>query len=473
MRIHNKQFVIAPKPIKVHDDWVLEAISPSFYLSYCPSATVIKAQDLDNTTWFIIGVVTTYGTELEPPAISLSKLHTADVEEATSRWAGRWCLISANMILMDATNLIGLVYTKDQTIIASSVALLNELLTGERSLPRHPLKSNYYHNWYLLPLTGYTGIRKLLPQQKLTLSENTGANWILTARRFSIDRSELSYEDLYNELKNSLENEIKFLATKKKLNLHIALSGGYDSRLILALAMSSGCQFECYTHTIASMKVSDYTIPPLLCSRHRYIKGSKEQPERLRLFDQQNGMHALDNDRLLFSFGQWDEFKAEDVCLRGGILELAGHSQAHLYDRVENRSFEDIDARLFNYALKDYRPFQIDSMIEFFRFQRQEPLTGFDFNKIYYLNQRIAGWLSYIETGLDLLPSKSYNLGNSIYQINLMNSLPENVKKYKGFHIDYIYRNQPELLNYPFNSASAREKISGFINKTFNKLIFK
>lgn len=473
MRIHNRQFVISRTMVKVPEDWLSEPFRSGYLLSYCPFARVSRCHDADGSLWLLIGNASSCAQDLESPESIIARLSTSDVREASSFWAGRWCLAGEELILTDATNLIGLVYDDSREIIASSVSLLNELLTGRLELPNELLKEGYYHNWYLLPLTGYAGIRKLLPQQIFTLQLPKSTRWEIKYRAYHQDYSKQSYETTYEALKDSLENEMRFLAEKKNAHLHIALSGGYDSRLILALAMTVGCEFSCYTHVFATMKLSDYSIPPQISTHHRYIAAKKEDNQRKQRFDLQNGLHARDMDRLLFSRGQWDGFETDDYCIRGGVLELAGHSSAHLYDRVVELGFEDIDARLFNYALKDYRHFQIDSLTELFRVQQKHPLTGFDFHKNYYLNQRIAGWLSYIETGLDLIKGTSYHLGNSIYQINLMNSLPERVKKVKGFHLDYIYRNQPGLLTQPFNTASLADKVKSFTNSKLGRFIFK
>ena len=262
--------------------------------------------------------------------------------------------------------------------------------------------------------------------------------WMIVKRTFDLNLVFDSYEELYQKLSTSFLGEVSFLVESLHLKPYVALSGGYDSRLILAVVSHVVSAVRTYTHVFPGMKPGDFKIPKAIAPKNNFLRPGKYSPKLETIFDQHSGKHAVDADRYFFSHQQWQSFREEDVCIRGGVLEFAGKSPAHLYERLPELNYEDKEnARVFNYALSDFRDFQIAATEKYFEYGKHHPLKA-EFHKRYYLDQRIAGWLSYIEQSLTLTKPVSYNLGNSIYQYNLMKSIPSNMMSVKGFHVDFI-----------------------------------
>lgn len=467
-KLHQKQFVFSKKKEPYIENWSVIDLQSGWYISVSPDLPVSQLQDANLNTWYLLG----WAVPTRTPEINISKANSLEqVENITHFWAGRWCLIGEECIVTDASNLICLMYS-EKGIIASSPILLHQILTGRVEMPSTDflLNTKYYHNWYLLPNSGYDSVKKLLPGQKIKLSKSS----------FDVQQKiielhiENDYESLYNELCDSFINEILYLKNVLKLKINVALSSGYDSRLIYAIVSSCSNEFASYTHVFPSMKPSDYRIPQHINASNHFIHPNRFDSRKLELYDLHSGLHAVDTDRILFAHGQWDGFKSDEVSLRGGILELAGKSPAHLYDKLpELRFTNQEDSKSFSFAMHDFRPFQMEALRQYFDYGKTHSLLT-SFNKQYYLDQRLAGWLSYIEQSLTITNTLSYHPGNSVYQINLMKNFPENILKVKGFHIDFIYRNQPKLLDYPFNPSSYKDKLKLLINsKIFKKAIFR
>lgn len=179
-----------------------------------------------------------------------------------------------------------------------------------------------------------------------------------------------------------------------------------------------------------------------------------------------------DADCGFYGRGQWDFLQKGIVAVRGGILELAGirAGGSHMESRYDNFEDPSSDAKLFLYALKEFKNFQHDSFKEYMEMYSKRN-SSLRWSKQFYLDQRISGWLSYIELGLDLLDGDSLHLGNSEYSINLMLSLPLKNMKVKGFHIDEIKSNNESLLTIPFNQNRTIDKITSGVISSMSRFL--
>ncbi|MDM9631143.1 hypothetical protein [Robiginitalea aurantiaca] len=463
MELHQKQFVVSAQKHHLNSKWRSISVGNGLHISYCSKLPVKTLNDCKGNIYYLLGWPVLLENNFKNEYAGIQ-----EIESDSHKWAGRWCLIGKDQIFSDASNLICLVYDKSCSYLASSPVLLNSLLN--KKSPDYDLQGKYYHNWFIVPGTAYSNIFKMFPGEKAIRLKNS---WGIRYRQLELNYRFDSYEDLYNDLSESFLNEVSYLVLKLKLKPLVALSGGYDSRLILAIASTVKKDVRSYTHVFPSMKISDYKIPKAISSENLFIKPSVFKKNLQTLFDQHSGIHARDADRFFFSHQQWQSFNENQVCLRGGILELAGESSAHLYERLPDLKFQnEEDTRIFNYALSDFRNFQIQATKKYATYCSNHPLRT-HFHKKYYLDQRIGGWLSYIEQSLTLAKPLSHNLGNSIYQINLMKSIPSNMMSVKGFHLDFIRRNAPSLLNFPFNSSSKVDKIKALLNSKINSFLLK
>jgi hypothetical protein len=463
--IYQKQFIISKTKILIDENWNFISINESWYLNYCKKLLIRKAKTIDGKMAILIGFATQIKDSLVEPFDEIINNNSKDIGQLTRYWGGRWILIMDNQVIADCASLKALFYNRTENMIASSP----ELATGHKEATiKDPLSHKYYYNWFLTPGTRFENVLKALPGEYVVLENSTiHINYISP---YIEDFRSLQYDEIYSRLARAFENEVKYISKFYRIN--VALSSGYDSRLIFAICkkvLSGG--IETYTHNFPSIKTSDREIPSKINPSNKLINRKKLNKSLLRNYEKQNGGHVLDADSDFYARGQWDGFSKDDVCLRGGMLELAGLSPAHLGDRIKPFIQEEIDYKTALYSLNDFRKFQLNSLKKYFQLY-YEHKNDVNYLKQFYLDQRISGWLSYIELGLDLNDSTSIHVGNSMQVINLMISIPKTMMEIKGFHLDYIFKNSYELLNIPFNKNGFKEKLRFYkriaIDKVFH-----
>lgn len=466
-RPHLKQFIISKSEQKIYDDWICIKFSNHFYLSHCPFAQVHLMHDANQKQWILIGEPTLIVNDFENLDMFINSLQSEQIIEATRYWGGRWILFSDSEIVTDASSLLGLFLHIESQIISSSPVLVHQIISNSTN-NLISLSTSYYFNWFLVPGTACPTIRKLLLSQKI----------IFNLIGFEIDNKQIifpelkikDYTVLFEKFEQAIKNEMLFIS--KKYRVHVALSGGYDSRLIYSVANTTlKSDFSSYTHLYPSMVLSDKYIPEQFAINHRSIQRSKFKKEKLELIDKHSGKHVLDADRLFFAYQQWDSFGEQDTCIRGSILELAGKSSAHLYDKVPELNHDEYDANLILWAMNDFREFQLHALKEYFEVVNTNEHFEIDAMKRFYWEQRVGGWLSYIEQSLDILPCKSFQICNSLYVINLFLQIPPSLMKVKSLHVDFMRKHTPELLNYPFNFINMKDRIRQFIKIKADKFI--
>ena len=275
--------------------WVLH-ISPDL---------IYETVDVLNETAIIIGVPTKTIDIDESPANGLSKIQKKEeIFEVVADWGGRWAVFFQDLILSDVGALRGIFF--DKTSASSHPALIAESVLGEEIISK-----DYYFNWFLAPGTRFNNVKKLLVHQYLLMKDE----FIEPVFKQALPAITYSdYEYIYELLSTRLENEISYLG--KKFNIIVALSGGFDSRLIYSIAKKmNGNKVNTYTHVFPSMKNSDREVPSQINKNNRFIHPKKFDEEKLKLFDYYCGYHVKDMDRDFYSRGQWNEFSKNDVLI--------------------------------------------------------------------------------------------------------------------------------------------------------------
>ena len=180
MQIHRRQFIIGPKPIFVNERWTSLELAPSLYLSHCGTLPIFNARDLDNESWFILGLAVQTDPGRSDPVTEISSAHTIQIKELYPSWAGRWVLVGNNQLHMDASGMLGCFYRiayentkRAQGVwVSSSAALLaDEINNGCQKIGNTQLLRGRM-NWYPPPVSGFKSIYRLLPSQVLLLSSH-------------------------------------------------------------------------------------------------------------------------------------------------------------------------------------------------------------------------------------------------------------------------------------------------------------
>lgn len=463
LEIHRRQFIIGPRPLlPSKKSWQSRELSSGRILSYQKDLLVTQGMDTLGNQLIMLGLaVQTDPDRKEPFEEALSC--TSEIESCYDTWAGRWILIHDSMLHMDFSGLFGCFYlqTEEGFWISSSAALLSELAT--KANPPEINIADMDMNWYPPPSSRHPQIRSLIPSQIISIDSGK----ILPRPMFTDEKMALSEEQALATLQRALVTGMKNIA--KHGNINIALSSGFDSRLLLATAKAAGVKAKTYTMVkkntwpfllrgkpyTSLVNKGDMTLPAKISAKvgipHTWIHQGIFHPEKLQAFDTHTYRQTGENDRIYLSFGQWDWVSDNDILLLG---QVAGMGACYYY-KFFSESGPRIpkESLLKHFGMGDdswQRPALMEYMDWVEHFLQEFPEKA-DWKDRLYLDQRLGGWASALQQGMDLIPGKKVHLFNTQQFICALLCIPAEKRAHKQFVIELISRMAPELNDFPYN----------------------
>ncbi len=335
-----------------------------------------------------------------------------------------------------------------QPRVASSAALLRTPQTP--IFDDRVLAHDVGVEWYVAPLTRYEGIRRLLPSQQLDLK--TGK--IIAKRLF---RSvQLTCEQALVQVEDTLVTAITALG-KTSRPLWLPLTSGFDSRLLLAAVLRAGVKVRCYTQWYADMSRGDLTLPPELARlagfEHVLIKPGKYDRGTEAIFGLHTSEQSADRDKEFICRGQWDQFRENDIILRGCGIEIGCPRASRFHFTASRESPWKVPP--VNQILTEYRQEATGPLAHAFQEWRAwtevTEHTEIDWRDRFYIEQRLGTWASSIEQALDLSPCTRVLLSSCGRYMSSVLQIPEHLRQDSAHQVELIRRMAPHLLAYPFN----------------------
>ncbi len=476
---HQKQFVLGRLPVQIRPDWLTVRIADGLVLSHCPKLDVRQLQSKDGVPYWLIGLAVRADEPMRSIADGFPLKDSAEIENWTGFWAGRWFLISAERCWQDASGCLGICYRHagDDFWISSSAALLGDHLPRAPSAARLPWRivDNKGIDWIPLPFTTRDGIYKLLPLRAIEPRTRR-----IAPLRFAAPDSNAGGD--VPALASALTTIMTNWAQAGFRERFVALTGGIDTRTVLAAAVAAKIDVEAFTTWFPITLKRDLILPPRIAARVRV-------PHRLR---QLPAVGAVEIDARAAAIAEhmdgteWHRSTMHMARYAYDLLNDRGQSVAHGNACGEARCY--FWAKLANCG-RETPPTDPDHILASFTFRsswRPEPLAlwrealqayidtlsepvplAIDWRDRFYLEQRLAGWNSTTQGFWDMLDGTTFYPGNCLWVFHLFLGFSPEKRKQGVPQREAIRRLAPELMTIPINpkpiSKRLRETVRGLL----------
>lgn len=452
--LHRRQFVIGSKPVKYRADWRTVELDSECFLSHCPNLPVKSSRDTDGMVWHLIGIAVQTEPHRLDPLDEIACTPTAEIPSCYRYWSGRWVLIGNGEVHLDATGLLGCYYltntssAKRHTPWASSSPALLAEVAGDRvgREDPHELRRGVGINWFPLPRSRFSCMAHLLPSQVLRLKDGA----ILKRLLFKDISGVLSYEQILDRLQVSLLTFMHRMPIKGR-TVWLALTGGFDSRLLLAVVSKSGIPVRTYTQEYKGMSLGDRLLPEKIAAivglEHVFVRTAKFDKQKAALYDAHTARSHAERDRDFWARNQWRFANKGDLILRASCFEVG----RYLYrDKLPGRDLPSPEKLLRAFGEPAVSTMKA-GMAEWIDWVKQTPHEGLAWQDRFHIEQRLAGWLSSDMQSWDLTHVDHLNPISSSNAFELLLKIPPKLRAKGQHHIDIIRRIAPELLKVPVN----------------------
>lgn len=434
---HRKQFVLSSGPFPAEPDWHSLAIADGFHFSHHPDLSV-RIRKRDGRSLILFG-----------HALAASATPSDDLAETLT---GRFGWIDWPYLYPDASALFPIYYARTPAgpLITSSLSLAAKrtgVTTRQRSISRRGL------NW-TPTATPLGGMQKLLRDQRLHIP---------TARAEYIGRA-LRPRGSFEAARDDLAADLTAIAGAQKEcsgTIYLALTAGLDSRTLLAALLAAEIPFECITQSFPGVKRNDVELARRIC-RHLGLKhqviGPGERDERVsRAWREHSAETYSETDNFyLLPQDQYRFLQASDVLVRGGCFELGRRFYASVLNGLD---FATATGPVLWSRFEAGPPDQptIIAFDDWLEWRRQHD-NGLDLVDAFYLDQRLGGWLSAVEHGLDMVPGISLPAANCGRILSALIT-PDQADRVSGrLQREVIRRLAPGLLKFPVNPVPISDR---------------
>ncbi len=441
--VFRRQFYIGNKEYKANTDWEVTKVTSNLYLSYCQSLPVKKLHDKQGNMWVLIGdAIQSKVGEPEPIDILSNLNESSKIEDLYVSWTGRWILIGKEKLHLDAVGLLGCFYkiTPENIEVASVPGFI-----AKSEIPEtYKIVFGKGIDYYSTPDSGFKNISKLLPSQVLNIS--TGE---ITFRSLNCKIPELSYERKIEYLSEYLAYTLTNTYKKTNKKFCLALTSGYDSRLLMAALDYAKLPYEAITFYYPTMRSGDLTIPKKLAKiskvNYELIRRKRPETKNWYLYAKHSTRHAVDREQEFILYQQFDALNGnETILLRGGGFEIAS-SKMRTNLPKEIISGDEI-CKIFKGNSQ-----QAQSLNKWIDWVKKTEHKNLDWRDRFYWEQRVTGWLSSVEQAHDLIDLERLVPSNSLLFYNIMISIPEEIRLKKQHQVDMIRYLSPRLAEVAFN----------------------
>lgn len=440
--INNKQFLISDDPI-TDNAFLSYPLCTDQYLSVHKNLNVqMEIAENNKVKFALMGFAFECNPLKSSPFTQLKEVIDAStIPELTESWSGRWILLYQDTIYLDACGLFGCYYT--DSMLSSSIALLTKQLHLTTKKPK--MKKQFGLDFYPGPSTPYSEISHMFPGQTMRINDHH-------IQQIPLLSSHAVYKDdvsRTNAFIHYFSTMLKNFAKEYTGDIKLPLTGGYDSRTLMALLEYSQIPYSTFTLEHQDIANEDITLPPKIATDHHktyeYIKRTgKPDKHKYLEYDLHCGNMVIDEDRNFYAYDQYPVHKKSTAILRAGIWEC---SREYFRNIGDGTSLEDYKKAFINVRHRQDLQHSLEHWLTYAK-NNPEPLNWIN---RFYIDQRIGNWLSNVEQSLDVIPNMdSFQLCNCKLLISILLDYDYNTRYTKKHQIMIIKQACPSLLSYGF-----------------------
>ncbi len=415
----------------------------------------------------LLGIAWQFLTEKGTPAEEMEKLcgrcpgeiSREDILKMEESWCGRYILLCQGRVYTDACALLPVFYSSEG--VSGDCTLLEELAGGKRKnyeLPPHRIM-----NWMPGPLTQYENVRRLLPSQIYDYEKKEVLSRQLLATHYpGIADEQERLARIISCFDYSLRQMQETLPDTKLL---VAITGGHDSRTLLALANHAGIDFDAFTLWHDDIYEDDLAVPKKLCKAaditHYEIPRQEKSDAASRMEIYQDHISGLiwDEDRLYYAHRQFDSLTEQFgkvALLRSGVWPNVMEWYRRCFT-ADGPGFDFYDW----FGVEKGSP-EEKSMEEYFAWHRAHPQKGLSPCNVFYWDQRNGCWLSAIETGFTLFDQVlSLHPANCRYLMTMLMEFPEEERIINHHQYKIVEKACPEMTAIPYGGHKRQGEKAG------------
>lgn len=452
VKLHRKQFIIGPEPVRVTDTWQARSMDEHVHLSHCPELRASFINDQIGRSWALLGLATQSVAKRPDPSAEIAGIaesHTNEMVRLYESWAGRWALVGDGRVHPDAGSMLGIYHGKDgdgRTWASSSAALLADQLNFKVN-DRAALRYERGISWHPLPSSGLAGISCLLPSQVL----NMRSGLVEPRELLPAPRNDADADEMIDAVSAAFKECLRRLAALNE-PIWMSLSAGGDSRVVFAAAMAAKLPVKAFTRISTRMSVADYLLPPKLAESvgcdHQYIRPPGADPSRAALAMKHTANQVSLGDAQPLIERHRDDLTGITLggqCFGVGKLWLRRGTHGH----YEN-DHDLIRAIIVAHGESMDSP-KIAALTDWLNWMKKTPVEGLDWRDRFYIEQRTAGWQSVKEQLYDVQPHERFFPINCARTYGLLLSVPERRRKGFAHHFEIVRRLAPTLADSPLN----------------------
>lgn len=386
-----------------------------------------------------------------------------DVYHEEKTWCGRYVLIVNDWLFLDFCGTLGIFYSDDMRL-SSSYRILCEQIGTEVIYP--DTLGEGLMNFVPGPLTPSDLVKRLMPSEIINV--RTGEKLIRPLNPDGVWNTENNQERI-NELEKYFTCSLRNMAKHFPDSVFwLALTGGKDSRTLMALLESSGIDYKAFTCWHKRISKADLILPPKLADAvhvpYKFIERREGNYSSIRAdeYRRHTGGMADDADKPMYVNGQYQELDPNHqiVLLRSGIWE---HSSNFFKKRFTPKAALEMEkqfdmAKVLPKSLK--HELYSKSLCQWQKTKENDAVNK-DINiwDLLYIEQRLGAWLSSIEQGFDLMEGiVSVECCNSRRFFSILTGFSEEDKTKKIHEMSIVRQSCPILSKYMYESNLTLKK---------------